>query len=55
MRPETTYDKTGKTPYVNSELGPDLNKPYVQVGKQQVKMQQDDVHKILAKLHIKFV
>ena len=55
MRPETTYDKTGKTLYVNLEIGPDLNKPYVRVVKQQVKMHQDDLHEILVKLHIKFI
>ena len=39
----------------NYEIGPDLNKPYVQVIKQQVKMHQDDLHEILVKLHIKFI
>ena len=39
----------------NFEVGPDLNKPYVQVVKQQVKMHQDDLHEILVKLHIKFI
>ena len=38
-----------------SKMGPDLNKPYVQVIKQQVKMHQDDLHEILVKLHIKFI
>ena len=55
MRPKTTYNKSGKTSYTNFEIGPDLNKPYVQVVKQQVKMQQDDLHEILVKLHIKFI
>ena len=50
MRPETTYNNSGKFSYVNFEVGPDLNKHYVQVVKQQVKMHQDDV-----KLHIKFI
>ena len=33
----------------------DMNKPYVQVVKQQVKMHQYDLHEILVKLHIKFI
>ena len=33
MRPETTYNKSGKSSYANFEIGPDLNKPYVQVVK----------------------
>ena len=55
MRPETTYNNSGKSPYANFKIGPDLNKPYVQVVKQQVKMHQDDLHENLVKLHIKFV
>ena len=55
MRPETTYNNSGKSSYTNLEIGPDLNKPYVQFVKQQVKMQQDDLHEILVKLHIKFI
>ena len=55
MRPETTYNKSGKSSCANLEIGPDLNKPYVQVVKHQVKMQQDDLHEILVKLHIKFI
>ena len=55
MRSETTYNKSGKSSYANSEIGPELNKPYVQVVKQQVKMHQDDLHEILVKLHIKFI
>ena len=55
MRPETTYSISETTPYVNFEIGPDLNKPYVHVVKQQVKMNQDDLHEILVKLHIKFI
>ena len=55
MRPETTYNNSGKSSYVNLEIVPELNKPYVQVVKQQVKMHQDDLHKILVKLHIKFI
>ena len=39
----------------NFEVGPDLNKPYVQVVKQQVRMHKDDLHEILVKLHIKFI
>ena len=50
-----TYNKSGKSSYANFEIGPDLNKLYVQVVKQQVKMHQDDLHEILAKLHIKFI
>ena len=46
MRPETTYKNSGKSSYANFEIGPDLNKPYVQVIKQQVKMHQDDLHEI---------
>ena len=55
MRPETTYNKSGRSSYAHFEIGPDLNKPYVQVVKQQVKMHKDDLHKILVKLHIKFI
>ena len=55
MRSETTYNNSGKSSYANFEISPDLNKPYVQVVKQQVKMQQDDLHEILVKLHIKFI
>ena len=55
MRPETTYDKSGKSAYANFEIGPDLNKHYVQVVKHQVKMHKDDLHEILVKLHIKFI
>ena len=55
MRPETTYPKSGKSSYANFENGTDLNKPYVQVVKQQVKMHKDDLHEILVKLHIKFI
>ena len=55
MRPETRYNNSGKSSYVNFEIHPDLNKPYVQVVKQQVKMHQDDLHEILVKLHIKFI
>ena len=50
MRPGTTYNNSGKSSYANFEIGPDLNKPYVQVVKQQVKMHQDDLHDILVKL-----
>ena len=38
MRPETTYNNFGKSSYANFEISTDLNKPYVQVVKQQVKM-----------------
>ena len=55
MRPETTYIKFGKSSYANFEIGPELNKPYVQVVKQQVKEHHDDLHEILVKLHIKFI
>ena len=55
MRSETTYNNSGKSPYANYETGPDLNKPYVQVVKQQVKDHQDDLHEIVVKLHIKFI
>ena len=55
MRPETTYNNPGKSSYANLEIGPELNKPYVQVVKKQVKMHQDDLHEILVKLHIKFI
>ena len=55
MRPGTTCNNSGKSSYANFEIGPDLNEPYVQVVKQQVKMHQDDLHKILVKLHIKFI
>ena len=55
MRLGTTYNNSGKSSYANFKVGPDLNKPYVQVVKQQVKMQQDDLHEILVKLHIEFI
>ena len=55
MRPGTTYNKSSKSSYASFEIGPDLNKPYVQVIKQQVKDHQDDLHEILVKLHIKFI
>ena len=55
MRPETTYNNFDKSSYANLEIGPELNKPYVQVIKQQVKDHQDDLHEILVKLHIKFI
>ena len=55
MRPETTYNNSGKSSYADLEIGPELNKPYVQVVKQQVKMHKDDLHEILVKLHIKFI
>ena len=55
MRPETTYNNSGRYSYASLEIGPDLNKPYVQVVKQQVKMHHDDLHEILVKLHIKFI
>ena len=55
MRLETTYNNSGKSSYANFEIGPDLNKPYVQVVKQQVKMHQDDIHENLVKLDIKFI
>ena len=55
MRPETTCNNSGKSSYASFEIGPDLNKPYVQVVKQQVKMHQDNLHEILVKLHIKFI
>ena len=54
MRPETTYNNSGRSSYANLEIGTELNKPYVQVVKQQVKMCQDDLHENLVKLHIKF-
>ena len=55
MRPETTYNNSGKSSYANFEIVTELNKPYVQVVKQQVKMHQDDLHEILVKIHIKFI
>ena len=55
MRSGTTYNNFGKSSYATFEIGPDLNKPYVQVVEQQVKMRQDDLHAILVKLHIKFI
>ena len=55
MRPETTYNNSEKSPYAYFEIGTDLNKPYVQVVRQQVKMHQDGLHEILVKLHIKFI
>ena len=55
MRPGTTYNNSGKSSYANLEIGLDLNKHYVQVVKQQVKMHQNDLHEILVKLHIRFI
>ena len=55
MRPETTYNNSGKSSYANLEIGLELNKPYVKVVKHQVKMHKDDLHEILVKLHIKFI
>ena len=55
MRPETTYNNSDKSSYANLEIGPELNKPYVQVVKHQVKMHQDDLHDILVKIHTKFI
>lgn len=55
MRPGTTYNNSGKSSYAYFEIGPDLNKHYVQVVKQQVKMQKEDLHEILFKLHIKII
>ena len=55
MRPETTYNKFGKSSSANFEIGPDLNKRYVKVVKQQVKMHRDDLHENLVKLHVKFI
>ena len=55
MRSETTYDNSGKSSYANLEIGPELNKPYVQVVKQQFNEHQEDLHEILVKLHIKFI
>ena len=55
MRPKTTYNKSAKSSYANFEIAPELNKPYVQVVKQQVKEHQEDLHEILVKLHIKFI
>ena len=55
MRPKITYNNSGRSLYASFEIGPELNKPYVQVIKQQVKMHQDDLHEILVKLHIKFI
>ena len=53
MRPETTYNNSGKSSYASFEISPDLNKPYVQVVKQKVKMHQDDIHEILVKVTYK--
>ena len=39
----------------NFEVGPDMNKPYIQAVKQQVKVHRDDLRGFLVKLHIKFV
>ena len=52
MRPETTYNDSGKSSYATFEVGPDLNKTYVQVVKQQVNMHKDDLHVFLVKLHM---
>ena len=42
MRLGTTHNNSSKSSYAYFEIDPDLNKPYVQVVKQQVKMHQDD-------------
>ena len=55
MRPETSNNNSGKSSYARFEIGPDLNKPEVQVVKQQVNMHHDDLLEILVKFHIKFV
>ena len=55
MRPEATYNNSGKSSCANFKIGPDLNKHYVPVVEQTVKMHQDDLHEILVKLHIKFI
>ena len=39
-------NNSGKSSYAYLEIGPELNKPYVQAIKQQVKMHQDDLHEI---------
>ena len=43
----TTHNNSDKSSYAYFEISPDLNKSYVQVVKQQVKMHQDDLHEIL--------
>ena len=55
MRPETTYNNSGKSSYANLEIGPELNRPYVQVVKQQVKTHHDDLCGFLVNLHIRFI
>ena len=55
MRTGTTYNNSGKSSYANFEIGPELNKHYVEVVKHQVKEHQEDLHEILVKLHIKFI
>ena len=55
MRPGTTYNNSGKSSYAYFEIGPYLNKPYVQVVKKKVNMHHDELHEILVKLHIKFI
>ena len=55
MRPGTTYNNSGKSSYAYFEIGPDLNKPYIQIIKQQFNMLEDALHKILVKFHIEFI
>ena len=55
MRPETTHNNSGKSSNAHLVIGLELNKPYVQVVKQQVKVHKDDLLEILVKLHIKFI
>ena len=55
MRPETTYNNSGKSPYENFEIGPELKTNYVQVYNQKVNMHLDDLHEILVNLHMKFI
>ena len=45
MRPETTYNNSGKSSYANLEIAPEPNKPSDQVVKQQVKMHHDDLQR----------
>ena len=55
MRPETTSNNSGKSSYANFEIGPDLNKPYVEVVKQQVKVHHDDLRIFLVKYKVHLI
>ena len=52
MRPETTYNNSGKSSYANFEIGPDL---MFKLLNNKLKCTMMIYTKILVKLHIKFI